>query len=92
MVRCLAMVQQCSNEPSSHHPIIVYVYYCVVFTISGVCAIAGCDLTCQNGGARNETTCTCDCADGYSGDTCESECPYCLGSKNVLQSFSMFLT
>ena len=33
-----------------------------------------CLLTCQNGGTLNETTCTCACADGYSGDTCRSEC------------------
>ena len=82
MARCPVKVQQYSNEASSHHPIIVYI--CIFFTISGVCAIAGCDLTCQNGGARNETTCTCDCADGYSGDTCESECPYCFGFKHML--------
>ena len=32
---------------------------------------------CQNEGTRNETTCTCDCADGYSGDNCGSECIMC---------------
>ena len=36
--------------------------------------ILACALMCLNGGTRNETTCTCDCADGYSGDTCGSEC------------------
>ncbi len=36
--------------------------------------ILACPLNCQNGGTLNETTCTCDCADGYSGDTCGSEC------------------
>ena len=28
---------------------------------------------CQNEGALNNETCMCDCADGYSGDNCESE-------------------
>ena len=36
--------------------------------------LLACTLTCQNGGTLNETTCTCACADGYSGDTCGSEC------------------
>ena len=36
-----------------------------------------CPLTCQNGGALNESSCTCNCADGYSGDTCESELQIC---------------
>ena len=39
--------------------------------------ILACPLTCHNGGTRNETTCTCACADGYSGDTCGSECIMC---------------
>ena len=33
----------------------------------------GCPLTCQNGGTLNTSSCTCDCADGYSGKTCGSE-------------------
>ena len=41
--------------------------------------VAACALMCQNGGTHNENTCTCDCADGYSGDTCGSECIFpCL--------------
>ena len=36
--------------------------------------VSACNRTCQNGGTLNEGNCTCDCADGYSGDTCESEC------------------
>ena len=36
--------------------------------------VTACALMCQNGGTRNETTCTCDCADGYCGDTCGSVC------------------
>ena len=42
--------------------------------LSHCITILACALMCQNGGTRNETTCTCDCADGYSGDTCGSEC------------------
>ena len=45
--------------------------------LSHFVTILACPLTCQNGGTRNETTCTCDCADGYSGDTCGSECIMC---------------
>ena len=36
--------------------------------------VAACPLTCLNGGTLNTVTCTCDCADGYSGTTCGSEC------------------
>ena len=36
--------------------------------------ILACPLICQIGGTLNELTCTCACADGYSGDTCGSEC------------------
>ena len=36
--------------------------------------VAACPLTCQNGGTLSEGTCTCACADGYSGATCGSEC------------------
>ena len=32
-----------------------------------------CSLTCQNGGTLNMSSCTCDCPDGYSGSSCESE-------------------
>ena len=37
-------------------------------------SILACLLTCENGGTLNESACTCDCADGYGGDTCGSEC------------------
>ena len=29
---------------------------------------------CQNGSTRNDDTCMCGCADGFSGTNCESEC------------------
>ena len=35
---------------------------------------SACSRTCQNGGSLNGTTCTCNCADGYSGPNCESKC------------------
>ena len=37
-----------------------------------LCPIA-CSLTCQNGGTLSRNSCTCSCADGYSGTSCESE-------------------
>ena len=40
--------------------------------LSHFLTILACALTCQNGGTLNEATCTCDCADGYSGNTCGS--------------------
>ena len=36
--------------------------------------VLACPLTCQNNEKLNAGTCTCDCADGYSGDTCRSQC------------------
>ena len=33
-----------------------------------------CHKMCQNGGTFNESTCTCDCANGFGGDDYESEC------------------
>ena len=35
---------------------------------------SACHKMCQNGGTLNESTCTCDCANGFGGDDCESEC------------------
>ena len=32
-----------------------------------------CSLSCQNGGTLSRNSCTCSCADGYSGSSCESE-------------------
>ena len=40
-------------------------------------SLLACSRQCQNGGIRDEETCTCICADGYSGDTCGSECILC---------------
>ena len=54
--------------------LLTFASYC--FTAS-LLTVAACALMCQNGGTRNENTCTCDCADGYSGDTCGSECIVC---------------
>ena len=38
-----------------------------------LCCVPACPLICQNGGTLNTGACTCDCTDGYSGATCESE-------------------
>ena len=42
----------------------IYIYFTV------------CSRMCQNEGTLDEETCTCTCADGYSGDNCESEYNY----------------
>ena len=54
----------CSHTSEGAH-----VIPCFFYSLSSVCS-----RMCQNGGTRNESTCTCDCADGYSGDDCRSEC------------------
>ena len=43
----------------------------VVFGI--LLSILACSRTCQNGGTLDAGTCTCSCASGFSGATCESE-------------------
>ena len=43
---------------------------------SFICSVLVCHLTCQNEGTVNKETCACDCAEGYSGPSCEGEC-YC---------------
>ena len=37
-------------------------------------SLPACSRVCQNGGTLNPVTCMCDCADGFSGSNCESEC------------------
>ena len=36
--------------------------------------VTDCTRTCLNGGILNEENCTCDCAGGFSGPSCTSEC------------------
>ena len=36
-------------------------------------SILACSRTCQNEGTLDAGTCTCSCANGFSGATCESE-------------------
>ena len=36
-----------------------------------------CALICENGGLHVGGTCTCDCADGFIGTSCGSECIVC---------------
>ena len=38
------------------------------------CEVGICSLTCQNGGTLIYSTCTCNCADGFTGMDCSSEC------------------
>ena len=49
-----------------------------VFSLFAVCPV-----TCQNRGTLNDLTCTCDCAHGYSGDTCDSECTAWNATNNI---------
>ena len=43
---------------------------------------------CQNGGTLDEGNCTCNCAGGFSGPNCESECIVMrLAPANVLFNF-----
>ena len=69
-MQCLS-VQHTGCTPVFMQIVLMFASYC--FTTS-LLTVAACALTCMNGGTLNETTCTCDCADGYSGDNCESEC------------------
>ena len=41
--------------------------------------VTACARMCQNGGTLNVGTCTCDCANGYVGATCGSECTTAWG-------------
>ena len=36
-------------------------------------SFSACSRSCQNGGTRDDGTCTCVCAESHSGDSCESE-------------------
>ena len=48
------------------HSVPVFSYDFFLFNIA-------CPLRCQNGGTLDTGSCTCDCADGYSGSTCGGE-------------------
>ena len=45
---------------------------------SFISIVADCLLMCQNRGTLNKLTCTCDCADGYSGDDCSCKFTVCI--------------
>ena len=45
--------------------------------IASFLLFSACTRTCQNGGTLDAGTCTCDCAGGFSGPSCESECIVC---------------
>ena len=52
--------------------------YLKMHILDSVLLSSACSLTCEKDGTLNTGTCTCDCADGYSGDTCGSECTACM--------------
>ena len=45
-----------------------------VFPICPLLSFKACVRMCQNEGVLDVGTCTCDCAGGFSGANCESEC------------------
>ena len=60
-----------------------------LYTLSGsvydtlLLSISACSRMCQNGGTLDEGNCMCNCADGYSGPTCESECTSSVDAVNM---------
>ena len=36
--------------------------------------VSDCTRMCQNGAAKDEENCTCDCIGGFTGPNCEGEC------------------
>ena len=47
---------------------------------------------CQNEGILDNETCVCDCAGGFSGDNCESECIVRrLAPVNVLHNYMLLV-
>ena len=72
---CICNPPKCCKLEINRSSYITLNYDPLIF--SHFITILACPLTCHNGGTRNETTCTCACADGYSGDTCASECIMC---------------
>ena len=59
----------CDSPTLSNVPLFWDSWFFVFFLPSSAC-----HKMCQNGGTLNESTCTCDCANGFGGDDCESEC------------------
>ena len=51
-------------------------FWHLLSVLLSVPTVSACSRTCQNGGTVSAVTCMCDCADGYSGDTCGSEYNY----------------
>ncbi|XP_045200556.2 A disintegrin and metalloproteinase with thrombospondin motifs 18-like isoform X2 [Mercenaria mercenaria] len=46
--------------------------------------MASCSGTCENGGTWNPSTCSCDCADGYYGISCDTTCnKFCKNSQSL---------
>lgn len=53
--------------------------------LTSLCSDSDCIRECQNGGTLDSGACTCDCAGGFGGANCESECNVIrLASINVV--------
>ena len=49
------------------------IYLLFIVFIDFFALVSDCSRICINGGSLDEENCTCACADGYSGDNCESK-------------------
>ena len=48
-------------------------YVLLIFPTFPFHSFSACSQSCQNGGTRDDGTCTCVCTETYSGYSCESE-------------------
>ena len=62
----------CVANNKGDYPCLTVISAFLLFSLAMI--VSPCNRMCQNGGTLAEASCTCDCADGFSGDNCESEC------------------